>query len=823
METFTLKTLVALIIIFILFSGCDLSLTDISPDRSNGVSDGGNSTAGLVLNMAGDKNGLYAIGLNSGVWKTEIDNAGLFNKWRQLPQSPRYAHCIAVDPNLPDHIAVGEREGDAIDPAQNHCGLWESFDGGRTFDDKYYFNPLDHPCRHKRTQVINGVVITNKGTILISTPCGIGRKEPFAPTFTYAHFTTSQEHLTFTGIAMFKDWIVARTKTSIFISNNDGNTWNDYPIQLDFPNQSFTQDYSGDTAGNYSVAIIQLPDTGNVFVYVPVTRSPNDPNQGSCVIFNNQGQYWTFQSITERGLGVGLGGSVFVKSFFCNSSKLKSIVGGNTNLIYCAGQNLCRAKSINADGTAEWENIANGNIKDEPKPSDLHSDFWDFAIDPLGWYAWVSCDGGVYYYAMDHEQSTVDLNSDEKYLNLNSGLHTQHIHQSFVAGFSSSGQVHYGYGSQDNGGWQNAVLFGDDTRWKQIGLGDVNIVEGDQGNSQFILIGTNLKTAVMAGLDLLPPFGAKVGPIAINYGSSGSFQFIQTLASESPSPFLDAVMLTTLPLQYAKAPASETDILLTNVPTDLGSKNGTAIIRNPAFAANPDINASMGVGWSIEFDNLPAGAMAFWTSGGHVDPTYYLLCNGLSGSLATGILYKRTKSDSSWRQLTDPGNVAIIPYAAGQVQHGPVFVNPYDPTVIYVSCRDGIYSSVYTTAARGKTKGGLTFTKDVELTNLVSGSGKYPIDNTFPGGNGVYVRHSNQSNLNAMYPVSWVAFNRFKPEQIVASSPFTGVFFKDGTKKWRDLSDVLPKPFTPVSSVNINNQGIYVTTEGRGIFLITNY
>jgi hypothetical protein len=823
METFTVKTLVALIIILILFSGCDLTLTDISPDRSNGVSDGGQSTAGLALNIAGDKNGLYAIGLNSGVWKTEIDNAGLFNKWRQLPESPRYAHCIAVDPNSPDHIAVGEREGDAIYPAQNHCGLWESFDGGKTFDAKYYFNPLDHPCRQdKRTQVINGVVITNKGTILISTPCGVGRKEPFAPTFTYAHFTTSQDDQTFTGIAMFKDWIVARTKTSIFISNDDGNNWNENPIQLTFPNQSFTQDYLGDTAGNYSVAIIQLPDTGNVFVYVPVTRSPNDPNQGSCVIFNNQGGYWTFQSITERGLGVKLGGSVFVKSFFSNSSKLKSIVGGNTNLIYCAGQNLFRATSIYADGTAEWENIANGNIAYEPKPSDIHGDFWDFAIDPLGWYAWVSCDGGVYYYAMDPQQSTVDLNSDEKYINLNSGLHTQHIHQSFVAGFSGNaqGEVHYGYGSQDNGGWKfgNAIL-----AWQQIGLGDVNIVEGDQGNSQLILIGTNLQTALLSGLGFFPPFGAKVGPKTINYGNSGSFQFIQTLASESPYSLLDAVMLTTLPLQYAKDPGSDTDKQLTNVPTDLGTQSGTVILRNSAFAANPDINLSMGVGWSIEVNDFPAGAMAFWVSGGHVDPTYYLLCNQVWNGVSTGVLYKRKKSENAWTAVTAPDSVPIIPYAANQVQHGPVFVNPYDPTAIYVSCIDGIYSSVYTTAVRGKTKGGLTFTKDVELTNLVSGNGKYPIDRTFPGGNGVYVRHSNQSNLNAMYPVSWVAFNRFKPEQIVASSPFTGVFFKDGTKKWRNLSDVLPKPFTPVSSVNINNQGIYVTTEGRGMFLITNY
>jgi len=35
--------------------------------------------------------------------------------------------------------------------------------------------------------------------------------------------------------------------------------------------------------------------------------------------------------------------------------------------------------------------------------------------------------------------------------------------------------------------------------------------------------------------------------------------------------------------------------------------------------------------------------------------------------------------------------------------------------------------------------------------------------------------------------------------------------------------ECIAKPFTPVNSVSINDQGIYVTTEGRGMFKIVNY
>jgi hypothetical protein len=54
---------------------------DIGPSRNNALKDGGVSPSGQVLSMAGDKNGLYGIGLNSGIWKNQIDNNGNFGRW----------------------------------------------------------------------------------------------------------------------------------------------------------------------------------------------------------------------------------------------------------------------------------------------------------------------------------------------------------------------------------------------------------------------------------------------------------------------------------------------------------------------------------------------------------------------------------------------------------------------------------------------------------------------------------------------------------------------------------------------------------------------
>jgi len=779
-----LKKLFTSLFILMVFSNCSptLTLTDISPNRNNAVSDAGSSTAGTILNMAGDKNGLYAIGLNSGVWKTEIDNNGFFNKWRQLPQSPRYAHCIAVDPQFPEHIAVGEREGDAINIADNNCGLWESYDGGKTFDQKKYFNPLTRSCG---TQVVNAVAITNKSTTLISTPCGIGRKEYFEPSFSFPNSVSNQS---FTAITIFKDWIVARTKEEIFISNTDGKSWERHTIQLSFPSQNFTQDYIGERGGNYSVSIIQVPQSNDIFVYVPATRTPNAPeNFGSCLIFNNQTKKWNFQIIKQAGLGIALGGRVFMKSFFSENTNLKNIVGGNTNLIYCAAQDIVKAKQINTDGTVEWEKFIL-----VPGPSNFHSDIWDFLIDPIGWYSWVACDGGVYYHPKSRQQTTVALNIEQKYLNLNSGLHTQHIHSSFVAGFTGNrpGAERYGYGTQDNDAWKKTPLLIGGLTWSVIGgTGDANWVAGDEGNPELMVSARHFQNAVLTGLfgsGIIAPAGAKIGPANLNnnvrINGLQSFHFIQTLSSETAPLLLDAVVLTTIPV--------------------IGTPNfKTILVRNKEFASNPDI--SKGIGWKTEFDDLPAGIEGFWVSGGHSNPTYYLLCNNINSRK----LYKRDKIANTWVVM----NISNINDLA---EYGPVFVNPYNPYEIYVSCTDGIYYFV-------NAIGGGFFEKDIELTNLISGNGKYPVNRVFSGGNNSNVSHATQANY--MCPVSCISFNRYNPKQVVASSPFTGVFFKDGTKKWKDLSQVLPKPFTPVSSVNINNQGIYVTTEGRGMLLINNY
>src|SRR5438067_10555021 len=75
-------------------------LKDISPDNLvNAASEA--SAAGLVLNLASDKQYIYAVSLNSSVWRT--DGTG----WNQLQTAPPLVTSIAIDPNNVNHIVVG--------------------------------------------------------------------------------------------------------------------------------------------------------------------------------------------------------------------------------------------------------------------------------------------------------------------------------------------------------------------------------------------------------------------------------------------------------------------------------------------------------------------------------------------------------------------------------------------------------------------------------------------------------------------------------------------------------------------------------------------
>jgi hypothetical protein len=73
-----------------------------------------------------------------------------------------------------------------------------------------------------------------------------------------------------------------------------------------------------------------------------------------------------------------------------------------------------------------------------------------------------------------------------------------------------------------------------------------------------------------------------------------------------------------------------------------------------------------------------------------------------------------------------------------------------------------------------------------------------------------------------MATLSHMAFLREDPRVAVAASPFTGVFFHDGSA-WRDLAGFLPKPLALVSAVGIDSRSIYVAFEGRSIVEIDDY
>jgi hypothetical protein len=533
-----------------------------------------------------------------------LNASGQFDSWQQLVQSPRYAYCIAVDPANASHIAVGEREGDEMDITKRTSGVWESFDGGTSFDPKNYFNPLNITVPADiKTQVVNGVIITDKSTTIISTPCGIARKEQSAPTYTFVLGLSALNGNHFTTVTIFKTWIVARTKTSFFISTDDGKTWGtEIPIQLSYQNQDFAESDRGE---DFSIALLQDPVTSNIFVYVPATRSPNGPcigatsstdpcngkvyttcNYSSYLIYNVQTNTWTYQILTDRGIGTGLGGRVFMKSFFSFNARLPSSIGQNTNLIYCGSENIFMASRIDATGNVTWTSIVNANLCGEPNHSEVHSDIWDFLFDPLGWYSWVSCDGGVFDYPIRTEQNTIKLDSAQQYFNLNSGLHNHHIHEAFVPGWlvtGPGGYEHYSYGAQDNGGWEN-IPYNNVPNWQSIAnTSDCNKIEGDQGYQQVVYAGRGFGAGQLATM-LAPGEVAAVAPadynITVGYDVT-TFQFIQTLTTEAAYPQLDAVMLTTLPLQYI--PPGTTQV---NVPGDLGSKTGPAINELPRSRAD---------------------------------------------------------------------------------------------------------------------------------------------------------------------------------------------------------------------------------------------
>src|SRR5881409_1799169 len=141
---------------------------DIGPNTPNGTIDLTDfDTAGQPIALAGSTSTLYLATLNAGVWKS-VSNG----PWVQLPNSPSRAYSIAVDPNDATHLAVGERDGDAVDIHLNGAGLWESRDAGNTWS--YTFDPLS--LTGCSSQAIPSLAFSRNSTLFIAGPCGIGRR-----------------------------------------------------------------------------------------------------------------------------------------------------------------------------------------------------------------------------------------------------------------------------------------------------------------------------------------------------------------------------------------------------------------------------------------------------------------------------------------------------------------------------------------------------------------------------------------------------------------------------------------------------------------------
>lgn len=178
---------------------------DIGPNTTDGTAASPNdATAGLTLRVDGSADWLYAVTLNAGVYRSVAKE---FNgAWVQLPNSPRRAYSLAVDALDVRHVLVGERDGDNGDPSTNHSGVWESLDGGNTWQN--YFDPrsLQPSCD---SQAVESVAISRTGTLVAATTCGVAIC-PKGGSWTYAQLPSGFPDGRVTAVAASASKVWAR-------------------------------------------------------------------------------------------------------------------------------------------------------------------------------------------------------------------------------------------------------------------------------------------------------------------------------------------------------------------------------------------------------------------------------------------------------------------------------------------------------------------------------------------------------------------------------------------------------------------------------------
>jgi len=245
------------------------------------------------------------------------------------------------------------------------------------------------------------------------------------------------------------------------------------------------------------------------------------------------------------------------------------------------------------------------------------------------------------------------------------------------------------------------------------------------------------------------------------------------------------------------------------------------LIRNKSWEKETDFNAAI-YSWQIESGTLPAGTERVYASGGHANPHYFALARttNFNGAGVWTLYELPPKQGPLWQPVFSgviEWNGGVRPGAEGW--YGPVHVNPYDPSRLFLLTADGV--EVSHRDASGK----LVFAADAVLTQLITASRSFPLVRETFGGNSLADPATDVlagARMLGDSTLGLVSFARSAPAVTVVAAPFTGAFFDGGDGIWRSFVNILPRTYAPVWAARTDGQSVYLGFAGRSVGRISN-
>jgi hypothetical protein len=780
------------------------TVTNAGPSEPPGSTNGGLCAAGVVADIGGSRGLLYVVSKTGGVWASPNEGP-----WHPSPGSPPWGNRIAVDPGDAGAISVGGRAGDALDPRLDVAGLWESSDAGAAW--AYSYDPFPDTGG----QQIYDLAYARTRTLFLATAAGVGRRPVSSGTTpALVEYPPSAQGGPVRAVAVTETKVWARTTTDLLFSSDDGQNWTRkaLPTAVDLPGFPGSVPLYDNTAGfgngNDRASFAAFDDAAYLIMEIADASGNVVTSRSPLLIYDATSDTFKAQ-FTNDNDGRGLGGTRFVKSYVLDCLALPASIGQGRQVFFGAGQGIQQALSENADRTINFDQPVFTDYAGNPNPiRHIHSDLWAFHISPAycppdDTQVWVGCDGGVYRSTGNSAKLT-----DLKWITHDEELFTHNITQMEVIQADGSGPTLVAYGTQDNDAWWRKA----DGSWRGgAGLGDVGLTIADTGNRARVMFsrGFNANQSAISNLD-----NSVTGPFAVNPDAIQVIA-IQTVASDTTAyDKLDLVMLTRLPVHDPAGQALPLDLF---TPGD--TTNTFLLLRNISYADNPDGPASNFAGWASVGPRLPGSPQRVWVAGGHATPVYYLAAADANGTVS---LYKRIRQSSSNNLTWQPILTQLL--FAGGAAYGPVFVNPYDPNLIFAAAVDNNHPNGAIFVSRD---GGSSFQADEVLTALLTNSGRYRL--------GIFSASSQAAEVGStfhgglMFNPSHISFSPSNPSFVAACSPVTGVFFANMARgcvgssrptrdrNWRTLTPYLPDPFSYISAAGFDGGQLYFATQGRGL------